>query len=67
MPSTRGVEDCFRYATGELLISRSAVSEIIDRLWQVPGVLRAGRVRHREEECSVTQAATFTGGSGLDR
>jgi transposase-like protein len=32
--STRDVEDCFRDATGELLISRSAVSEITDRLWE---------------------------------
>ena len=31
--STRDVEDCFRDATGELLISRSAVSEITDQLW----------------------------------
>jgi putative transposase len=33
--STRDVEECFRdEATGELLISRSAVSEITDRLWE---------------------------------
>jgi transposase-like protein len=32
--STRDVEDAFRDATGELLISRSAVSEITDQLWQ---------------------------------
>lgn len=32
--STRDVEDCFRDATGELLISKSAVSEITDRLWE---------------------------------
>lgn len=32
--STRDVEDCFRDATGELVISRSAVSEITDRLWE---------------------------------
>ncbi len=32
--STRDVEDAFRDATGELLISRSRVSEITDRLWQ---------------------------------
>ena len=31
--STRDVEDAFRDATGELLISRSAVSEITDQLW----------------------------------
>src|SRR5437763_1691904 len=31
--STRDVEDAFRDATGELLVSRSAVSEITDRLW----------------------------------
>lgn len=31
--STRDVEDAFRDATGELLISRSAVSEITDELW----------------------------------
>jgi putative transposase len=32
--STRDVEECFRdEATGELLISRSAVSEITDQLW----------------------------------
>jgi putative transposase len=31
--STRDVEDCFRDATGELLISKSAVSEITDQLW----------------------------------
>ena len=30
---TRDVEDAFRDATGELLISKSAVSEITDRLW----------------------------------
>jgi putative transposase len=33
--STRDVEECFRDAsTGELMISRSAVSEITDRLWE---------------------------------
>ncbi len=32
--STRDVEDAFRDATGELLISESAVSEITDRLWE---------------------------------
>jgi putative transposase len=31
--STRDVEDAFRDATGELLISKSAVSEITDQLW----------------------------------
>ena len=31
--STRDMEDAFRDATGELLISRSAVSEITDQLW----------------------------------
>ena len=31
--STRDVEDCFRDATGKLLISRSAVSEITDQIW----------------------------------
>jgi putative transposase len=30
--STRNVEDCFRDSTGELLISKSAVSENADRL-----------------------------------
>jgi len=28
------VEDAFRDATGELLISKSAVSEVTDRLWE---------------------------------
>ena len=32
--STRDVEDAFRDSTGELLISRSKVSEITDRLWE---------------------------------
>lgn len=32
--STRDVEDAFRDATGELVISRSAVSQITDRLWE---------------------------------
>jgi putative transposase len=32
--STRDVEDAFRDATGELLISKNAVSEITDRLWE---------------------------------
>src|ERR1700694_2770260 len=32
--STRDVEDAFRDATGELLISKSAVSAITDRLWE---------------------------------
>ncbi len=32
--STRDVEDAFRDATDELVISRSAVSEITDRLWE---------------------------------
>ena len=31
--STRDVEDAFRDATGQTLISKSAVSEITDRLW----------------------------------
>lgn len=32
--STRDVEDAFKDATGELLISRSAVSQITDSLWE---------------------------------
>ena len=32
--STRDVEDAFRDATGQMLISKSAVSEITDRLWE---------------------------------
>jgi putative transposase len=33
--STRDVEECFRdESTGELMISRSAVSEITDQLWE---------------------------------
>jgi putative transposase len=32
--STRDVEDEFRDSTGELLISKSMVSEITDRLWE---------------------------------
>lgn len=32
--STRDVEDCFKDATGRLLISKSAVSEITDQLWE---------------------------------
>jgi putative transposase len=32
--STRDVEDAFRDATGELLISKSAVSDITDQLWE---------------------------------
>lgn len=32
--STRDVEDAFRDATGELVISKSAVSQITDRLWE---------------------------------
>ena len=39
--STRDVEDAFRDATGELLISRSKVSEITDRLSKkLPGLHR---------------------------
>lgn len=32
--STRDVEDAFTDATGQLLISKSAVSEVPDRLWE---------------------------------
>jgi transposase-like protein len=32
--STRDVEDCFRSPDGELMISRTAVSEITHRLWE---------------------------------
>jgi putative transposase len=32
--STRDVQDAFRDATGQMLISKSAVSEITDRLWE---------------------------------
>lgn len=32
--STRDIEDCFRGPDGELLISRTAVSEITDQLWE---------------------------------
>jgi putative transposase len=32
--STRDVEDAFRDATGELLLSRSAVSSVTDQLWE---------------------------------
>ena len=31
--STRDVEDAFRDATGEMVISKSAVSEVTDELW----------------------------------
>jgi hypothetical protein len=31
--SVRDVEDCFRDATGALLISKTAVAEITDQLW----------------------------------
>ena len=39
--STRDAEDAFRDATGELLISKSAVSEITDRLWEDYGAFVA--------------------------
>jgi transposase-like protein len=32
--STRDVEDAFRDSTGELVISKTAVSEVTDRLWE---------------------------------
>lgn len=32
--STRDVEDCFKDATGDLVISKTAVSEITDQLWE---------------------------------
>jgi putative transposase len=32
--STRDVEDCFKDATGDLVISKSAVTEITDQLWE---------------------------------
>lgn len=32
--STRDVEDAFRDSTGELMVSKTAVSEITDRLWE---------------------------------
>jgi transposase-like protein len=32
--STRDIEDCFRGPDGELLVSRTAVSEITDQLWE---------------------------------
>jgi len=32
--STRDVEDAFRDATGDMLLSKSAVSQITDRLWE---------------------------------
>jgi transposase-like protein len=32
--STRDVEDAFRDATGDMVLSKSAVSEITDRLWE---------------------------------
>lgn len=39
--STRDIEDCFRGPEGELLISRTAVSEITDRLWEDYQAFRA--------------------------
>jgi len=40
------VEDAFRDATGELLISQSAVSEITDRLWEdYPAFIRRDQTR----------------------
>ena len=46
--STRDVEDAFRDATGQPLISKSAVSEITDRLWgRLPGLHQPRSVRHR--------------------
>lgn len=46
--STRDVEDCFRDATGALLISKSAVTEITDQLWDdyqafAPGTYQRSR------------------------
>ena len=32
--STRDVEDAFGDATGDMLLSKSAVSQITDRLWE---------------------------------
>jgi hypothetical protein len=32
--STRDVEDCFRDESGRSMISRTAVSEIVDQLWE---------------------------------
>jgi hypothetical protein len=61
--STRDVEDAFRDATGELLISRSAVSEITDRLWaDYQRFHRPGPVWHRRgvpiRRCGVRELAS---------
>jgi putative transposase len=46
--STRDVEDAFRDATGDMLLSKSAVSQITDRLWEDYRVLyQPGLVRHQ--------------------
>jgi transposase-like protein len=48
--STRDVEDCFRDATGELLISKSVVSEITDQLWEDYRALRQPRpIQYRRQ------------------
>src|ERR687893_1978951 len=46
--STRDVEDAFRDATGELLISKSVVSEITDRgVGGLSGLRQPGLIRYR--------------------
>src|SRR6476661_1418628 len=43
--STRDVEDAFRDSTGEMLISKSAISGITDQLWgRLPSVHRPGPI-----------------------
>jgi hypothetical protein len=64
--STRDVEDAFRDATGELLISKSAVSEITDQLWedyQAPSS-PATSPRSRSSTCSATPSSSRSGARG---
>jgi hypothetical protein len=68
--STRDVEDAFRDATGEVLLSKSAVSEITDRLWEdypgqhLTGLMRA--VAHHQPAAVLVALADELGEVGVD-
>jgi len=67
--STRDVEECFRdEKTGKLMISRSAVSEITDRLWEdYREFCERDLSGWRSSTCSWTLFTKACAGTGLRR
>jgi transposase-like protein len=61
--SVRDIEDAFKDENGRLLLSKTAVSELGERLWEEPGVHAAGleRVRDHVSVCRWDRRAFAAG------